>query len=53
MKVYIAMEENSAFQPAEPPQYEFVIGVPSSDVAMEEKPAYQSVDTTVSQQKGA
>ena len=53
MKVYIAMEENSAFQPAEPPQYEFVIGVTSSDVAMEENPAYQSVDTTVSQQKGA
>ena len=46
----VAMEENPAYQPAEPPQYECVEGVTSSDVKMEENPAYQSVDTTVSQQ---
>ena len=44
------MEENPADQPAEPPQYECVVGVTSSDVQMEENPAYQSVDTAVSQQ---
>ena len=46
----VAMEENPADQPAEPPQYECVEGVTSSDVKMEENPAYQSVDTAVSQQ---
>ena len=46
----VAREENPAYQPAEPPQYEYVEGVTSSDVAMEEDPAYQSVDTAVSQQ---
>ena len=45
----VAREENPAYQPAEPPQYEYVEGVTSSDVAMEEDPAYQSVDTTESQ----
>ena len=38
----VAMEENPAYQPAEHPLYEYVEGVPSSDVKMEEKPAYQS-----------
>ena len=46
----VAMEEKTADQPAEPPQYECVEGVTSSDVKMEENPAYQSVDTAVSQQ---
>ena len=46
----VAMEENPADQPAEPPQYECVGGVTSSDVQMEENPAYQSVDAAVSQQ---
>ena len=45
----VAMEENPAYQPAEPPLYEYVGGVTSSDVQMEENPAYQSVDTTESQ----
>ena len=44
----VAMEENPAYQPAEPPQYEYVAGVTSSDVQMEENPAYQSVDTAAS-----
>ena len=44
----IAMEDNPAYQPAEPPQYEFVVGVTTSDVQIEENPAYQSVDTTES-----
>ena len=48
----VAMEENPAYQAAEPPQYECVVGVTSIDVQMEENPAYQSVDTTVSQQTG-
>ena len=49
------MEENPAYQTAEPPQYEYVVGVTSIDVQMDENPAYQSVDidTTVSQQRGA
>ena len=42
------MEENPADQPAEPPQYECVVGVTSSDVQMGENPAYQSVDTAAS-----
>ena len=46
------MEENPAYQAAEPPQYECVVGVTSIDVQMEENPAYQSVDTTVSQHTG-
>ena len=42
----VAMEENPAHQPAEPPQYEYVGGVTSRpDVQMEENPA----DTTESQ----
>ena len=47
----VAMEENPADQPAEPPQYECVVGVTSRpDVQTEENPANQSVDTAVSQQ---
>ena len=46
----VAMDENPAYQAAEPPQYECAVGVTSGDVQMEENPAYQSVDTTVSQQ---
>ena len=46
----VAMEENPAYQPAEPPQYEYVEGVTSRpDVQTKENPAYQSVDTTESQ----
>ena len=42
----VAMEENPAHQPAEPPQYEYVGSVTSRpDVQMEENPA----DTTESQ----
>ena len=37
------MEENPAYQPAEPPQYELAVGVTSSDVQMEENPVYESV----------
>ena len=37
------MEENPAYQTAEPPQYELVVGATSSYVQMEENPAYQSV----------
>ena len=44
------MEENPADQPAEPPPYECVVGVTSSDLQMEENPAYQSIDTAASQQ---
>ena len=39
------MEENPAYQSAEPQPYECVGGVTNSDVAMEENPSYQSVDT--------
>ena len=46
----VVMEENPAYQPAEPPQYEYVVGVTSSDVQMEENPAYQSLDTAAFQQ---
>ena len=46
----VAMEENPAYQAAEPPQYECVVGVTSSDVKMEKNPAYQPVDTAASQQ---
>ena len=47
----VAMEENPADQPAEPPQYECVVGVTSRpDVQTEDNPANQSVDTAVSQQ---
>ena len=46
----VAMEENPAYQLAEPPEYECVVGVTSRpDVQTEEDPAYQSVDTTESQ----
>ena len=45
----VAMEENRAYQAAEPPQYEYVGGVTSGDVQMEENPAYQSIDTAASQ----
>ena len=39
------MEENPADQPAEPPQYECVVGVTSRpDVQMEEYPAYQPAE---------
>ena len=45
----VAMEENPAYQPAEPPQYECVVGVTSRPaVQVEENPANQSVDTTES-----
>ena len=44
----VAMEENPAYQAAEPQPYECVVGVTSSDIKMEENPAYQSVNTTVS-----
>ena len=37
------MEENPVNQPAEPSQYELVVSVTSSDVQMEENPAYESV----------
>ena len=44
------MEDNPAYQSAEPQPYECVGGVTSNDdVAVEKNPAYQSVDTTVSQ----
>ena len=46
----VAMEENPAYQPAEPPQYKCVVGVTNGDVQTEENPAYQSVDTAASQQ---
>ena len=42
----VAMEENPAYQAAEPQPYECVVGVTSSDITMEENPAYQSVNTT-------
>ena len=46
----VTMEENPAYQSAEPQPYECVGGVTSSDdVAVEENPAYQSEDTTISQ----
>ena len=46
----VTMEENPAYQSAEPQPYECVGGVTSShDVAVEENPAYQSEDTTVPQ----
>ena len=43
----VAIEENPAYQLAEPAQYECVVGVTSRpDVQTEEDPAYQSIDTT-------
>ena len=42
----VTMEENPAYQSAEPQPYECVGGVTSSNIAMKENPAYQSVDTT-------
>ena len=39
----VAMKDNPVNQPAEPPQYELVVSVTSSDVQMEENPAYESV----------
>ena len=46
----VAMEENPAYQPADPQPYEYVVGVTSSDAATEEN--HQSLDTTVSQTGG-
>ena len=37
------------YQAAEIQPYECAVGVTSSDITMEENPAYQSVDTTESQ----
>ena len=40
----VAMEENPAYQPADPQPDEYVVGVTSGDAATEESPAYQSLD---------
>ena len=45
----VTMEHIPAYQSAEPQPYECVGGVTSSNVAVEENPAYQSEDTTISQ----
>ena len=46
----VTMEENPAYQSAEPQPYECVGSVTSSDdVAVEKNPAYRSEDTTISQ----
>ena len=39
---------DTRYQAAKAQPYERAVGVNSSDVAMEENPAYQSVDTTES-----
>ena len=39
----LAKDENPVYQPAEPPQYELVVGVTSSDAQMKENPAYEAV----------
>ena len=40
---------DTRYQAAEAQPYERAVGVTSNDVAMEENPAYQSVDTIESQ----
>ena len=43
----VAIEENPAYQLAEPPEYECMVGVTKRpDVQTEEDPAYQPVDAT-------
>ena len=51
----VAMEENPAYQSAEPQPYEETVaigGVTSSNADTMEDPAYQSVDTTTVSQTG-
>ena len=48
----VAMEDDPAYQSADPQPYECVGGVTSSNVAIEENPAFQSVDTTAAPQTG-